>query len=133
MIFHHIGVATGDLAATAEVYMGMGFSMTAPVDDPAQSVIVAFLSKEGHPLIELVTPLGDKSPVDNVVKKMRVSPYHTCYEVDDLELAITELREKRFMIVADPVAAAAFDGRRICFMFSRATGLWELVEKEKRK
>ena len=57
-----------------------------------------------------------------------VTPYHMCYEVQDIEAAIASLREQRFLLVNGPVPAWAMDDRRIAFLFQKNTGLVELVE-----
>jgi methylmalonyl-CoA/ethylmalonyl-CoA epimerase len=58
-----------------------------------------------------------------------VTPYHLCYEVDDLDDAIARLRStRRFLLVSGPVAACAMENRRVAFMFQKDTGLIELVE-----
>jgi methylmalonyl-CoA/ethylmalonyl-CoA epimerase len=108
----------------------MGYVAAPVVDDPIQHVRVCFLEKEGAPLLELLEPLDEQSPVARTLKAVGVSPYHTCYEVQDLEAAITELRRDRFLVVNGPVPACAMGNRRIAFMFKKDNGLLELVESK---
>jgi methylmalonyl-CoA/ethylmalonyl-CoA epimerase len=39
---------------------------------------------------------------------MGITPYHICYEVDNIEQSIVELRNQSFMIILKPVEAIAF-------------------------
>lgn len=127
-IFHHIGVATKDIDATASVYEQGGYRRSATVYDPVQNVHVCWLTKEGAPNVELLAPADEKSPVNNTLKKVGVSPYHCCYRVDNLEEAIAELRKQRYVMVSKPAEAVAFKGSRVCFLFNKNVGLIELAE-----
>jgi methylmalonyl-CoA/ethylmalonyl-CoA epimerase len=59
-----------------------------------------------------------------------VSPYHICYQVQDIKAAIAQLRRDRFLTVSGPVPACAMDNRLIAFMFKKDNGLIELVEAQ---
>lgn len=126
--FHHIGMAVRDLDATATLYEEGGYRRSAVVEDPVQHVRICWLSKEGAPLVELLAPLDDESPVLNILDKVGVSPYHCCYEVDILEEAVAALRRQKYALVRRPVEAPALRGSRVCFLFNKSIGLIELVE-----
>ena len=129
MDFHHIGIATADIQKTTESYLALGFTAGDVIFDPIQNVNISFLQKEMHPLIELVSPVDEKSPVFDIIKKNGTMPYHLCYEIDDLEESIKQFKGKRFLQVSKPAPAIAFQNRRICFMYNRHIGLLELLEK----
>ena len=103
--------------------------MTSVFFDSKQNVNISFLEKAGSPLLELVEPVNEKSPIRNILNKVGVSAYHFCYEVENLDDSITQLRQKKFMLLVKPVEAVAFKGRRICFLYHKETGLIELLEK----
>jgi len=128
LTFHHIGIACRDIAKTQAFYTAMGYEASAVVDDPLQHVKVCFLDKPGAPRVELLEPLDDESPVACTLATVGVSPYHLCYEVEDIEQAIVALRGQRFLPVKPPVPACAMGGRRVAFLFQKHTGLIELVE-----
>lgn len=130
MRFHHIGVATANLEKSVEVYEKLGYSMTPGevFTDPIQRVRIAFVAREMSPLIEIVTPLDDTSPVSGILKKVRTTPYHTCYEVSDIVAKAQELQESRFRLVVEPVEAVAFQRRRVCFLYHIHVGLIELLD-----
>lgn len=99
-------------------------------DDPIQQVRVCFLVKGGEPRLELLEPIGDDSPVKRTLETAGVTPYHLCYEVEDITAAIDELRRQRFLLVSGPVPACAMDDRRVAFLFKKDNGLIELVEAQ---
>lgn len=127
--FEHIGVAVPEIEATAKVYIEAGYTQTEPVYDPIQNVYICFLSKDGMPTVELLAPHDNTSPVQQTLDKMGVTPYHICYEVEDMESAITELRKQRYIVVRRPKPAIAFDNRKVCFLYNKQVGLIEIVER----
>ncbi len=131
LTFHHIGVATSNLEASIECYEKLGYQLKDEVivTDPIQNVRIAFVKRDQHPWIELIAPVDEDSPVNAILKKSGTSPYHTCYEVEDIDQMIVDLKKQRFVVVQKPVPAVAFENRRISFLFHRHTGLIELVEK----
>ena len=130
LTFHHIGIACRDIAKTQAFYLGQGYTASPVVEDPLQHVRISFLEKEDAPRIELLEPLDDQSPVARTLATSGVSPYHMCYEVQDIEAAVNHLRGQRFLLVNGPVPACAMGDRRIAFLFQKNTGLIELVEAQ---
>ncbi len=128
LVFHHIGIACYNIEDTAAFYISQNYSLTETVYDSIQNVHIAFLSKADNPLIELISPHDETSPINKNLQKNGVSPYHICYETKDLDSSILELKKQKFLVVAKPSPAVAFDGRRVCFLFNKSVGLIELVE-----
>lgn len=126
--FHHIGFAVKDIDATASVYEQGGYKRSASVFDPVQDVTICWLTKEGMPILELLAPVDELSPVNKTLEKVGVSPYHCCYVVDNIEEAVSELKRQRYIMVSKPAEAVAFCGSRVCFLFNKNVGLVELVE-----
>jgi methylmalonyl-CoA/ethylmalonyl-CoA epimerase len=131
--FHHIAIATPSIRETSKYYMDAGYTMSEVVYDPVQDVYITFLEKaSGYPpppRIELLEPGSDKSPVSKTIGKAGVSPYHICYEVEDITEVIKELKKQKYIVLSNPVNAVAINNRNICFLFNKAVGLIELVEK----
>lgn len=126
--FHHTGVAVFDIDATAKFYLDAGWSKTETVYDPHQNVYICFLTKERMPMIELLAPKDETSPVTKTLDKSGVTPYHFCYEVDDINQAIADLRKLKFVPLIKPVEACAINDKKVCFLFNKQVGLIELVE-----
>lgn len=128
MEFHHIGVATSDINKSIKIYKMLDFTPGEIIFDDVQQVNICFVKKSGHPDIELIEPVNDTSPVSQILKKVGTGPYHLCYCTDDLSKELIKLKEKKFLVITGPVAAIAFDRKRICFCYNKDLGLIELVE-----
>lgn len=129
--FHHIGIACFDIDETKPFYELMGYKASSVTDDPIQDIRICFLKKEGAPLLELLAPIDEKSPVNRILATQGVTPYHICYEVEDIEQAMTLLRKQhKFVRVSKAAPACAMDNRRVAFLFRKDVGLIELVETE---
>jgi methylmalonyl-CoA/ethylmalonyl-CoA epimerase len=127
--FHHIGIATRDISKTAKYYIEAGFYMSEIIIDPIQKVKISFLTKEQMPRIELLEPAADDSPVSQILEKSGTGPYHICYEVNNIEETIKDLKKNRFLPLFKPVRAVALDNRLICFLYNTEVGLIEILEK----
>jgi methylmalonyl-CoA/ethylmalonyl-CoA epimerase len=129
---HHLGFVVADVAAGME---GFVRSLAAAWDgriyaDPHQRVKVAFLAiRPGDPLIELVQPAEENSPVQRFLTEQGGGLHHVCYEVGDLEEQMAEMKARGCMILRQPKPAIAFDGRRIAWILTAEKLLVELLEK----
>ena len=126
--FHHIGVAVKDIDATVPIYEQGGYKRSASIFDPIQNVNICWLTKDGMPTVELLAPVDETSPVNKTLEKNGVTPYHTCYVVENIQEAVAQLRKQKYVMVSKPAEAVAFCGSRVCFLFNKNVGLIELVE-----
>src|ERR1700722_218627 len=128
--FHHVGIAVRDLLKAIPMYKAsLGYELTSgPFNDPLQSVSICFLSRgKGDTVLELVAPLGPNSPIDRALKKGG-GPYHICYEVPDINVAITHLSEQGPLLLSGPVPAVAFEMRKIAWLITDVDLLVELLQ-----
>ena len=129
---HHLGFVVADIAVGMK---GFVHSLAASWDgrvfeDPIQRVKVAFLTiRPGEPLIELVEPTTESSPVRRFLAERGGGLHHVCYEVDDLDDQMAEMKARRCMMIRRPRPAIAFDSRRIAWMLTAEKLLVELLEK----
>lgn len=134
MKYHHIGIAVFNIEETAPFYIMQGYSKSQTVYDPIQNVNICFLFYLNNgggqmPMIELIEPIDEKSPVYKILQKSGVTPYHICYEVENISDTITELKREKFIPLSKPVEAVAMSNKKVCFLFNKNIGLIELVEK----
>lgn len=131
LIFHHIGVATSDLNATAQIYVAAGYTKSEVFADTIQKTNICFLTKDGQPRIELIEPMNELSSVNKLLKKNRnICPYHLCYETQDIEKSFEIMTtEQGYIPLFRPVPATAFENRLICYLFHQNVGYVELLEK----
>ncbi|WP_164123636.1 VOC family protein [Sphingobacterium sp. xlx-130] len=130
MKVHHYGVATKSIEKSVKVFLSLGYEVCSKVVfDPLQGVNLLFLKNVNDHLIELVEPAQEDNPVSKILSKSGSSLYHICYEIENLEDKIEELKKQRFILILPPTPAIAFDGRKICFLYNSTLGLIELLEK----
>ena len=128
----HVGVAVPKLGPAAEALTDLfGYKVVSgPYDDPIQKVTVLFLAKTARDVseIELIAPLGEDSPIQSTMAKSGGGAYHLCFETGELDSALEHARQNGCLVVSSPVPAAAFQGRRIAWIYTRSQQLFELVE-----
>jgi methylmalonyl-CoA/ethylmalonyl-CoA epimerase len=129
---HHVGFV---LASITEVIQDLAKSLSCTWDgtvtfDPLQKVRVAFLrtGTQGEPLIELVEPVGEDSPVKTFLRRGS-GLHHLCFEVGDLEAELHRARDSGGLTVRPPLPATAFAGRRIAWVYTKHQLLLEYLEK----
>ncbi len=128
--FHHVGIAVMDFESVKPFYLSMGYSVQIEIYDAEQNVEVCVLKGNvGQPIIELLAPHNDKSPINTILKKNGPTPYHICYQVDDIRSSVDILKGQKFMVVAKPKISNAFQNKRVCFLWNKAVGVIELIEK----
>lgn len=129
MKIDHIGYAVRRIDRALSAFEKLGFVFEPVIDDVHRNVKLAFGEKDGY-RIELVAPLDKKagSPVDQYLGNSVGTPYHICYQSEELDKDVEELEKKGFKVVIEPRAAIAFGGRRVVFMTNIGFGLMEMVE-----
>jgi len=82
---NHVAIAVPDLAAATAQYSGtLGARVRAVQDAFEHGVTVVFVELP-NTKIELITPLGDASPIAAFLEKNPAGGiHHMCYEVDDI-------------------------------------------------
>lgn len=129
---HHIGYLVKNIAKAKKIFEEMGYVIEGEsVYDNWRDVDICFLYNGGY-RIELVSPRGTGSAVGELRKKIGNSPYHICYEVDDVNNTIKELGKKHFIIWQEPHEAVALGGRKVAFLVNGQVGMIELLEIEER-
>jgi methylmalonyl-CoA/ethylmalonyl-CoA epimerase len=132
-IFHHLGIATRSIENCAGVYSRLGYTVSEIKEEPSQNVRIGFLSKVGSPMLELVEPVSSNTPVSNIVKNSGTTPYHSCYQVENMQDAIDELEELNFRLLFEPIKSEAMEEGLFCYLFSPDIGLIELYQCVVRK
>jgi catechol 2,3-dioxygenase-like lactoylglutathione lyase family enzyme len=125
---HHIGIAVPSIADDGAAYCR---ALNLPpadaiVTDETQQVRVAFVRVDGEVHVEFIEPLGPNSPIHGILRNGG-GVYHICYSVVDIVATIEQIQAAGGMLVSGPVAAPAFNGRRIAFCYA-GHSLLELVE-----
>ena len=129
MKIHHIGYLVKNLEKAQKAFIELGYRIEQEtVYDDYRQIDICFLEKDGY-RIDLVCPRTESSVVANLRKKIGNAPYHICYETENLEEAVEELKQKRFVVCEEPQAAPALKGRQVVFLVHGQMGMIELVEQ----
>jgi methylmalonyl-CoA/ethylmalonyl-CoA epimerase len=128
--FHHIGIAVPSVKQAAVFYKEAGYTVSDEIIEPTQKVIVVSAKRANEPIIELLEPLNDESPVVNILKRSGGGggAYHICYAVKNINYAIDELRKKKFFPLGKPVPGKGVDNALTVFLYNKIVGLIQLVE-----
>jgi methylmalonyl-CoA/ethylmalonyl-CoA epimerase len=125
----HVGVAVQDLDAAIALYEGT-FGMPLAHRETVESQgVEAVLLDVGDGHVELLRPLGPETPVGKFVAKRGEGLHHVAYKVDDIDAALSSLKEAGVELI-DERARPGIRNSRVAFLHPRATGsvLTEVVE-----
>lgn len=131
MKLHHIGKVVRDLDNELAYYKeAFGFKATAePVIDPVQKVEVVFVQTGfGESVtIELIRPISEDSPVFRFLEKGG-GLHHLCFEVENINKAIDDLKSKGALIISKPVPGKGHADKMTVWLYTAQKELIELVE-----
>lgn len=99
---NHVAIAVPDLEAATKLYRDtLGAKVSAPVPQPAHGVTVVFVELP-NTKVELLHPLGDKSPITAFLEKNASGGiHHICYEVADIYAARDQLKAQGARVLGD--------------------------------
>lgn len=114
---NHIAIAVHDLAAAAAVYRNtLGATVSEPLDLPDHGVTTIFVELPNSK-IELIHPLGEKSPIANFLASNPAGGiHHVCYEVPSITEARDRLRASGARILGDGEPKIGAHGKPVIFL-----------------
>lgn len=128
MKIHHVGYLAKNLEKSASKFLELGFEVERPCKfDPIRNINIEFL-KNGDYRVELIQPMSEASPMYPLLKRFKNTPYHFCYEVDDLDSSVKELSERGYTVIQEPEIAPCIDDKKVVFLNNISMGIIELVE-----
>lgn len=127
MRFDHVGVATRDATALADLFGGL---LDAPVahEETFHDMRIVFLELEDGGYFELLEPDGDGTIADYLDRE-GPGVHHVALAVDDLPAALDDARDLGIDLVDEEPRPGAW-GHEVAFCHPRSTGgvLVEFVE-----
>ena len=129
----HIGIVVRDLEHASLEYQRLhGLTqITGRIHEPAHQVDILFL-RTGHgplPMIELITPLSDKSKVSEFLRKTGGGIHHLAYEVSNIDEAIQHYKSMGSIILGDIVPGAGHSDLPTVWIYMPDRSLVELIQK----
>jgi len=114
---NHVAIAVPDLEAATAVYRDtLGADVSAPQPVPEHGVTVVFINLP-NTKIELLHPLGEKSPIAGFLEKNASGGiHHICYEVDDILAARDQLVKTGARVLGDGTPKIGAHGKPVLFL-----------------
>ena len=125
----HTGVAVDDLDAAVKLYrdiLGMPLVHREVVTEQGVEAVLLDVG-EGH--VELLSPLGEETPVGKFLAARGPGLHHVAYAVRDIEATLAELAGKGIELI-DETPRTGIRQSRVAFLHPRSTGgvLTEIVQ-----
>lgn len=125
----HIAIVVEDIDQALGFWRdALGLELAHVEDVAEQKSIVAFLPTAGSE-VELVKPTTDDSGVARYLQKRGPGMHHICFEVEDIESSLAELKAKGVRLINEtPMTGSG--GKKIAFIHPESTNgvLVELYE-----
>ena len=125
----HTGVAVDDLDAAIKLYrdvLGMPLVHREVVEVQGVEAVLLDVG-DGH--VELLSPLGDDTPVGKFLAKKGPGLHHVAYAVSDIEATLAALSEAGVQLI-DETPRIGIRQSKVAFVHPRSTGavLTEIVQ-----
>jgi len=125
---HHIALIAPDIDEALAFWQNdLGLSLEGIEKVPSQKSNVAFLPV-GNSEIEIVEPISDDSGVSKFLEKRGPGIHHICFEVDDIDEMLIDLKEKGVRLIDE--SPQELPGRKMAFIHPKSANgvLVELYE-----
>lgn len=127
----HLGIAVNNIEDSKKFWQGvLGLSFEGSETVEEQKVTTAFFPV-GESEVELLESTSPDGPVAGYIEKKGEGLQHVAFQVEDIESALAELKEKGIRLIDEKPRKGA-GGAKIAFLHPKSTNgvLVELCEKE---
>ncbi|RVE74395.1 hypothetical protein OJAV_G00022120 [Oryzias javanicus] len=113
---NHIAIAVPDMERATALYRDvLGATVSEKVPLPEHGVYTVFVEL-GNTKLELLHPLGDKSPISGFLQKNKSGGmHHICIEVDDIKAAVADMKAKNIRTLSTEPRIGAH-GKPVMFL-----------------
>jgi methylmalonyl-CoA/ethylmalonyl-CoA epimerase len=114
---NHVAIAVPVLADAVAIYgNALGAEVSTPLAQPEHGVTVVFVTLP-NTKIELLEPLGDKSPIAAFLDRNPSGGiHHVCYEVEDIRAARDQLKATGARVLGDGEPKIGAHGKPVLFL-----------------
>ncbi len=117
---HHIGIAVANLEESLARWVSLFGAVPGPIEEiPERGVRLVHLRFSEGSEIELISPLGEQSPVARFLESRGEGVQHFTLEVDDIEAALSKLTMAGLKLVSEKPQAGA-GGAQVAFIHPRS-------------
>ncbi len=119
---NHIGIAVKNIEESLQIYRDMlGLELEGQHEVESQKVITAFFPV-GETHIELVQPAEGNVGVSKFIEKRGEGVHHICFEVDDIEQALKDLKERGARLIDEEPREIEGGRKKMAFLHPKSTG-----------
>ena len=114
---NHVAIAVPDLTAAITIYREtLGATVSNPIPEPDHGVTVVFVELP-NTKIELLHPLGERSPITAFLKKNPSGGiHHVCYEVKDIIRARAQMLNQGARALGNGEPKIGAHGKPVLFL-----------------
>ena len=126
----HIGIAVKDLDTNAPFWKHVLKISHKGTETVAQEGVTTDIYDTGRGKVELLQSTVSGSVIEKFLENRGEGIHHVCFEVDNINKAILELKELNIDIISDRPTVGA-EGYKVVFIHPKSTGgvLVELAQK----
>lgn len=126
----HIGIAVKDLDTNAPFWKHVLKISHKGTETVAQEGVTTDIYDTGSGKVELLKSTVSGSVIEKFLEKRGEGIHHVCFEVDNINKAIIELKELNIDVISDRPTVGA-EGYKVVFIHPKSTGgvLVELAQK----
>jgi len=118
---NHIAIIVPDLEGAVAFWEGaLGLKLAHTESVPEEGVDVAFLPIGGSN-VELLKPTVADTGVARFLEKRGPGIHHMCFEVDDIEATLAQLRDRNVQLINEQ-PQEGHGGRKYAFVHPKSTG-----------
>ena len=118
---NHIAIIVPDLEGAVAFWEGaLGLKLARTESVPEEGVDVAFLPVGGSN-VELLKPTVADTGVARFLEKRGPGIHHMCFEVDDIEATLAQLRDHNVQLINEE-PQEGHGGRKYAFVHPKSTG-----------
>ena len=127
----HIGIAVKDLDTNAPFWKHVLKISHKGTETVAQEGVTTDIYDTGSGKVELLKSTVSGSVIEKFLEKRGEGIHHVCFEVDNINKAIIELKELNIGVISDRPTVGA-EGYKVVFIHPKSTGgvLVELAQKK---
>ena len=126
----HIGIAVKDLDTNAPFWKHVLKISHKGTETVAQEGVTTDIYDTGRGKVELLKSTVSGSVIEKFLENRGEGIHHVCFEVDNINKAIIELKELNIGVISDRPTVGA-EGYKVVFIHPKSTGgvLVELAQK----
>lgn len=116
----HLGIAVNNIEESKKVYEKLFNTSCYKLEEVESEGVKTAFFQIGESKIELLEATKEDSPIAKFIEKKGQGIHHIAFDVEDIEVEITRLKEEGFRLIHE-VPKNGADNKRIAFLHPKST------------